>query len=280
MASMAGLRHSLIHHRLAKNLPIYCFKSNIPHPMVPELLALAGAHCLWLDMEHLSTTTETMAELIRAASGVDIDAVVRVQNGDYNMAAKMLDSGANGIMYPQVRDPEDVARLVRHTRYAPVGQRGADFGTAAALYGQASHEDVFAYQNEQVKLVVQIETPESVDRVDEIASVPGISVLFIGPGDLSITMGKPISSDAAHICHAMERTAEASEKYGLDWGMPVLNPEHAKRMLSMGGRFLAQGGDAGVLIKSVRGMRDEIAKIAEAYGGIDCGRDDLVGVVH
>ena len=269
MSETPQLRQSIVHWRLSKDLPVYCFKSNIPHPMVPEMLGLAGAHCLWLDSEHLATTTETMARLVQAARGADTDAVVRVKNGEYGLAAKMLDNGANGIMYPQVRDPEDVARLVEHTRFAPLGRRGADFGIAAALYGLAPLDEVHRYQNEQVKLLIQIETPEAVDRADEIAAVPGISLLFIGPGDLSLTMDLPVDPEAPHILDAMARTAEAARKHGLHWGMPVMNRDHAARVLSMGGRFLAQGGDTTVLLKAVQNMRAEIAETAAPYGGLD-----------
>ena len=269
MSKTPQLRESIVHGRLLENLPIYCFKSNIPHPMIPELLALAGAHCLWLDCEHFATTTETLAVLVQAARGADTDTVVRVQNGEYGVAAKMLDNGANGIMYPQVRDPDDVARLVSRTRFAPLGRRGADFGPAAALYGLVPWADVQRYQNEQVKLLIQIETPEAIDRIDEIAAVPGISLLFIGPGDLSLALDLPVDPDAPHILNAMQQTAEAAQKYGLHWGMPVLNRDHAARILSLGGRFLAQGGDTTVLLRTVRQMRSEIAELADAYGGLD-----------
>jgi 2-keto-3-deoxy-L-rhamnonate aldolase RhmA len=269
MSKTHRLRQSIVHQRLAENLPVYCFKSNIPHPMVPEMIALAGAHCLWFDSEHLATTTETMTLLVQAARGANADTVVRVKNGEYGAAARMLDNGATGIMYPQVREPEDVARLVEQTRFAPVGRRGADFGIAAALWGMVPLAEVHRYQNEQVKLLIQIETPESVACIDEIASVPGISMLFIGPGDLSLTMGLPIDPEAPHILDVMQRTADAAQKHGLHWGMPALSLDHAARILSMGGRFLAQGGDTSVLLKAVKEMRAEMAEIAQTYGGLD-----------
>ncbi|MAE66094.1 MAG: hypothetical protein CMJ18_17625 [Phycisphaeraceae bacterium] len=271
MKEAPRLRRSIVHERLAKSLPVYCFKSNIPHPMMPELLALGGVHCLWLDCEHFAATSETLSAQVQAARGADVDAVVRVPNGEYALAARMLDNGANGIMYPQVRDPEDVARLVDRTRFAPLGRRGADFGPAAALYGQVPWEDVRRYQNEQVKVLIQIETPEAVERIDEIAAVPGISLLFIGPGDLSITMGLPMDAAAPHVLDAMRRTAEAAQHHGLHWGMPVLDRSHAVRILSMGGRFLTQGGDTSVLLKAVQQLRAEIAEVSEPYGGLDPG---------
>ena len=262
------MRRSIMHERLSKNLPVYAFKSNIPHPMIPEMLGLAGIHALWLDSEHLPTTTETMARLIQAARGADTDAVIRVKNGEYGLAAKMLDNGANGIMYPQVREPEDVEKLIAQTRYAPTGRRGGDFAVPAALYSLMPWDDFIAYQNEQTKILIQIETPEAVECIDEIASVPGVSMLFVGPGDLSITMNLPIDSEAPHVINAMERTAEAARKYNLHWGMPIFNPAHAKRVLEMGGRFLAQGGDTPLLLRAIRQMRSEIAEQAEPFGGV------------
>ena len=262
------MRRSIVHQRLAKNLPVYCFKSNIPSPMMPEMLGLTGIHCLWLDTEHLSTNSETMTVLVQAARCADTDAVVRVKNGEYGMAARMLDNGANGIMYPQVKAPEDAAKLVEYTRFAPIGRRGADYAIPASLYSLMSWDDFSSYQNEQVQLIIQIETPEAVECVDDIASVPGISLLFIGPGDLSITMGLPVDPEAPHIRNAMERTAQAAKKHNIPWGMPVFNTDHAARVLSMGGRFLAYGSDSSVLLRAVKKMREEIAEVADSYGGI------------
>lgn len=262
------IRRSIMHKRLADNLPVYCFKSNIPHPMIPEMLGLAGIHCLWLDTEHLPTTSDTMTLLIQAARGADTDAVVRVKNGEYGMAARMLDNGANGIMYPQVRTPEDVARLVEFTRFKPLGRRGADYAIPASLYSLMPWDKFLSYQNEQVKLLIQVETPESVECINDIASVPGISLLFIGPGDYSITLGLPVDPEAPHILDVMERTANAAQKHGIHWGMPVMSKKHASRILSMGGRFLAQGGDTVVLLKAIKKMRIEIEEAADPYGGI------------
>lgn len=263
------MRRSLLHERLTANLPVYCFKSNIPHPIIPEMLGLTGIHCLWLDTEHLSTTSETMAALVQAARGADTDTVVRVRNGEYGMAARMLDSGANGIMYPQVKTPEDVAQLVEYTRFAPLGRRGADYAVPASLYSLMPWDRFLPYQNEQVKLLVQIETPQAVECINEIAGVPGISLLFIGPGDLSITLGLPLDPEAPHILDVMERTAKAAQEHGIHWGMPVLSRNHATRILSMGGRFLTQGGDVPVLLRAVKKMRSEIAEVADSYGGIE-----------
>ena len=252
-------RRSRVYEKLQENRPVYCFKTNIPHPMIPELIGSTGVDCLWMDTEHFPTSVETMALLIQAARGVDCDAVIRVPNGEYRMAARMLDSGACGIMYPQVTDVADVERLVELTRYAPMGKRGADTGPAAAGYGRIGLQDAMAWANEQVSLLVQIETPEAVQSIDDIAAVPGISILFIGPGDLSVTLEKPCDPDAPHIIEVMEQTARAAAANGLHWGMPALSLDHAKHIMEMGGRFLAQGGDTTLLAKQIGLMRNDIA---------------------
>lgn len=260
-------RQSIMYRQLRAGRPVYCFKSNIPHPMVVEILGLAGADCLWLDTEHFATSAETMAGLVQAARGVDTDTMVRIPNGEYLLAAKMLDLGANGIMYPRVKHVDDVEQLVQATRYAPIGMRGADFGPAAAGYGLFDFEEAIAWANEQVQLMVQIETPEAVEKVDQIAAVKGISILFIGPGDLSFTLGKPCDPEAPHLVEAMQRTAAAARNNGLAWGMPVFSPAHARRILELGGRFLAQGGDTTLLAKTLQAKKTELAAEAEAYGG-------------
>lgn len=268
--SADGKRHprqSTMHRKLSEGRPVYCFKSNIPHPMVIELLGMAGVDCLWLDTEHFATSAETMAGLVQAARGVDTDTVVRVPNGEYLLAAKMLDMGANGIMYPRVTEVEDVQRLVEATRYHPLGKRGADFGPAAGGYGLFDFQEATEWANEQVKIIIQVETPEAVDRVDDIAAVKGISMLFIGPGDLSFSLGRPCAPEAPHVVHAMEKTAAAARANGLAWGMPVLSPDHARHILELGGRFLAEGGDTTILARTIEEKKAVLAELAAAYGG-------------
>lgn len=259
------MRESTVYHKLRENKPVYCFKSNIPHTMIIELIGMVGVDCLWLDTEHFATTTETMAALVQAARGVDTDTMVRIPNGEYLLAAKMLDMGANGIMYPRVTYVEDVERLVQATRYRPLGARGADFGPAAGGYGLFDFDEATAWANEQVQLMIQIETPEAVEQVDAIAAVKGISILFIGPGDLSFTLGKQCQADAPHIVDAMERTAAAAKSNGLAWGMPVLSMEHGQHILELGGRFLAQGGDTTILAKAIAEKKEEMSNIMAPY---------------
>jgi len=205
--------------------------------------------------------------LAQAARGSDTDVLVRIPNGDYCGASLMFDLGVDAIMYPQVRDPADVARLVEATRFPPLGRRSIDSFVTATRYGQIPFDTYRAHTAEHSHLFIQIETPEALACIDKIAATPGISALFIGPGDLSLTLGKPNTADAAHIVDAMERTAAAAKQHGLAWGMPGLSMDHVRTMLAMGARFIAYGSDVTLLGQQVERMLDEVAAAAERYGG-------------
>jgi 4-hydroxy-2-oxoheptanedioate aldolase len=260
-------RESILHRKLSADLPVYCFKANIPHPVIVEIVGMTGVDCIWLDTEHFPTSVETLALLVQIARGTNTDALVRVPNGEYLFAAKVLDMGANAVMYPQVTDPDDVRELVLRTRYRPMGMRGADFGPAAGGYGMFDFDEATTWANEQVKVMIQIETPQALERIDEIASIEGISLLFIGPGDLSFTIGKRCEPDAPHVVDAMERVAATAKRHGLPWGMPALSTGHARHVLELGGRFLMQGSDSTGLSKLVEQQRAELAEVASDFGG-------------
>ena len=262
-----ALRRSIIRQRLAAGSPIHCFKSNIPHSMIPELIGGAGMDCLWLDTEHFPSTTETMFSLVQACRLTDTDSVVRVPNGEFLLAAKMLDLGANAIMYPRCRDAAEVEELVRWTKFTPVGQRGGDTGVAAAGFGGESLADVMQHAADHTSLVVQIETPEALDNVDAIAAVPGIEILFLGPGDLSIALGVPCKPDQPELKDAMERIAAAAKKHGVAWGSASLGLGHAQQILDLGGQFVAFGSDSSLIRQQLGVIMESFKEMGVPFGG-------------
>jgi 4-hydroxy-2-oxoheptanedioate aldolase len=238
---------SILRERLNNRQPVHCFKSNLPTIVAPQLLGNLGVDCLWFDQEHLPTDTMTMYSLIVAAHAVDTDAVVRVPNGSLADAVRMLDAGADAIMYPRVRSSAEVHDLIRVTRFAPVGDRGIDTMVFSNQFGSRNVDGFAQHANEQNVLIVQIETPEAVEDVDAIASIPGIDVLFIGTGDLAREMGVKCDPQEPKLQAAQTRIARAASTHGIAWGTPAFSIEHASELLAAGALFIAHGSDTSLL---------------------------------
>ena len=212
-------------------------------PGIGRLAAEAGAEYLIYDMEHTGWSTETIA-LLAASSGPQLVPVVRVPSAEANSIAPVLDVGAAGIMVPMVESAEQAGAIVAAAKYPPAGRRGSAFGLAAGGYvpPQDSGEEMRAADSETM-LIVQIETVAGLERLDEIAAVEGIDVLWVGQADLTASLGIPGRYDNREFLDALARVADAAERNGKAGGYLALSVAEGERMLELGYRMLAYGGD-------------------------------------
>lgn len=157
-------------------------------PSLVEIIGYAGLDFIVIDNEHGAFTDGQIEELIRAAELTGLAAIVRVSY-DNSGIQKALDRGAKGIQVPMVNTKADAQAVVRKTKFPPYGTRGTAYSVRAARFGNDSGKEYLEAANRNTLVVVHIETPEAVKNFDEIISVPGIDIAFIGPTDLSVTMG-------------------------------------------------------------------------------------------
>ncbi|WP_162917590.1 HpcH/HpaI aldolase family protein [Dongia deserti] len=157
-----------------------------------EILGYAGMDFLLLDHEHGQGSIDDAIGQLRAIKGSDCVGVLRVPSNDYVYIKRALDAGVAGIMVPNVSSAAEARRVVDACRYAPTGIRGAFGGMRAMKYGfnPAYHQEFF----EDLLIVVQVENARAIDAIPEMAAVEGVDVIFIGPRDLSATLGSSISS--------------------------------------------------------------------------------------
>ncbi len=158
----------------------------IPHPVAIEVTAAAGVDFLCIDWEHSQIGRERIEDLIRAADVHRVPAMVRVPGHAAEDIAAVLDAGAAGVLVPRVSTAEQARAAVKATRYPPLGTRGVGPGRAAA-YGYRI-PDYLAKANDELLLAIQVETAEGLANVAEIAAVDGIDLIFVGPGDLSVSI--------------------------------------------------------------------------------------------
>ena len=187
-------------------------------PSVYELVSLLGFDGIWLDLEHHATSDETAATLMRAARVGASDVIARPAKGEFMRTGRLLEAGAQGIMYPRCESAEEAAELVRWAKFAPQGERGVDGANGDNPYCAMPMPPYLKAANEHTLLITQLESPTALDAVDAIARVPGVDVLMIGPGDLSVIAGIPYQFDHPLIADAYRRVAAAAKQAGKWWG--------------------------------------------------------------
>lgn len=182
----------------------------IPSATSAEIVARAGWDVVCVDAEHGALGLETIDAMIRGAEAAGVPSIVRVPEVGPEIA-RVLDLDAAGVLVPRIETAHEAAEVVRRARFAPIGARGAGPGRASG-YGTRI-ADYVATANDRVVVAVQIETVAGLENVAEIAAVPGLDALFVGPVDLSASLGAPIGSDE-HTA-AMQRVFDVAEAAGL-----------------------------------------------------------------
>jgi 4-hydroxy-2-oxoheptanedioate aldolase len=223
-----------------------------------EILSYAGLDFLLLDHEHGQGDIDTAVNQLRAMKGTDCIGMLRVPSNDHVYIKRALDAGVGGIMVPNVNDAAQARRVVDACRYAPAGLRGAFGGMRAMKYGfdPGYHDTAF----EDLLVAVQVENPAAIDAIPEIAAVEGIDVIFIGPRDLSATLGKLNQFDDPEVRGQIDRAAAAILKAGKILGSTATSGRAAKEMAGKGFRFIVPASDATLLGLGVRTI------LAEAKG--------------
>jgi 4-hydroxy-2-oxoheptanedioate aldolase len=207
-----------------------------------EIASRAGFDCLWIDNEHLSQDYSDLRSHVWAAKGYDTDVMIRVPRGGYSDYIKPLELDAAGIMVPHIMGLEDARKVVQMTRFHPIGRRPLDGGNADGGYASMELPDYIKQANEQRFVMIQIEDPEPLDELDEIASLDGIDILFFGPGDFSQAIGAPGDWNHPRLLEARKHVAEVAVKHGKFAGIPG-SLDNFDEYVDMGYKFLALGSD-------------------------------------
>lgn len=236
--------------------------SRVADPWLTEVVGRIGYDVVWFDLEHRSYSVDAINGLSLACRASGLDLMVRILKGGYYNPMQALEFGANGLMIPHIRSAEEARQWVEWSRFPPVGKRGLDGCGADADYGLADTRSYLKHANEEVFLAFQIEDREAVEAIDEIAAVPGFDLLFVGPGDLSLSYGVPLEFDHPHLREATRRVAAAARKHGKWWGTTTPTPAVAQEILNLGGRMIVAGGDHGALVGGLTNSFKEFGTIS------------------
>ena len=204
---------------MKEKLKVGTMLSELYSPNAARIVASAGADFMIIDCEHGPYGYGEIAAMIACAKAMDFTAIVRVPLISREPILKYLDMGAAGILVPMIRTDEDVKRVVEFARYKPLGNRGISTTRSHNHYDSSNIKSYMERANESVKILIQIETKESVENLERIACVKGISGLMIGPNDLSSDFGDFGNYETEQMREAIRATAQIARKNGLLSGM-------------------------------------------------------------
>lgn len=237
-----NMRPSKVLAKLRNGETVSCFKTNLYDSRSVEIAAMSGFDCLWTDMEHVPNDFSIIEKQILAGKAHDTDIMVRVARGGYSDYIRPLEMDASGIMVPHIMSLEDAKRVVKMTRFHPVGLRPVDGGNADGAYCEVDFFEYLMQANKERFLVVQIEDPEPLDDLDAIASLEGIDMLFFGPADFSQGIGAPGQWSHPLIAETQRRVAEVALKHGKFAGT-VGGIGNLEELVGLGYRFISIGAD-------------------------------------
>jgi 4-hydroxy-2-oxoheptanedioate aldolase len=236
----------------------------------PKLIEIVGEHggfdALWLDAEHAGLGMKEIELATMAARYHGLDHFVRQPATDYASIMRSLEAGAGGVMISMVRGPEEAEQAVRWAKFHPRGERGMNGGNRDGRFGLMPLPEYVASANASTFVGIQIETASAIASVAEIAAIPDVDLLFVGPADISQVMGVPGDFENPKCLDAIEGIARACESAGKPWGIVPRGPEYAERMLGWGCRMFVLGFDIHVVHAGIRATKTRYGSFFDQPG--------------
>jgi len=254
------MKRNLLKKKLKNGIQTYGTWITLGHPLIPEILAPAGFDWLAIDMEHSSIGIQEILPMIIAIEAKGVVPLVRVEENNANIIKRVMDAGSYGVIVPNVNNAEQAKAAVDAVKYPPTGKRGVGL-YRAQQYGRYFDEYKQWLKNESV-VIIQIEHIQAVEQIDDIFSVPHIDAFFVGPYDLSGSMGKPGQYNDPKVAQAIERIINAGKKHKIPAGFHSVpsSVRELKKRQKQGFKFLAYSTDAILLGDIARDSLESIRK--------------------
>ncbi|MGE7945701.1 HpcH/HpaI aldolase family protein [Lysinibacillus sp. NPDC093688] len=227
-------------------------------PSFIEAIGLAGFDFVILDREHGYASHETIANLLRAAQVSSLVSIVRTANKSELEVSKPLDMGANGVQIPQVRNQKDAQEVVEAAKFYPLGKRGVCRYVRDANYSLKEKNKFFIEANKNTMVILQLEGVEAVSNIDSILEVQNIDIIFIGPYDLSQSLGMPGQVDHPKVIELMREIIHKCKKKNIKVGTFVDTIESAKSWVDYGVKYIAYSVDIGIFSNVVANINNNL----------------------
>ena len=240
---------------------VISYKLNFTCPRAAELAAMAGFDAIWICQEHVPNSFSTIEAQIMAAKAHDCDCIVRVPKGSYSDYIRPLEADASGIMIPHLMSLEEAEEIAHTVRFQPIGRRPLDGGNADGLYCRLSTKEYIEFVNQNRLIIVQIEDPEPLSKLDKICQVPGIDMIFFGPGDFSHAIGHTAEFDHPEVVRVRKLVLETAHKYGKFAG--TVSVPGLQQCLEEGFDYVNCGSDVSSLNVSCNNIMDQFRQFAK-----------------
>lgn len=227
---------------------------SIPDPFTTEICATAEFDWMLLDGEHTPTDPLTIMSQLQACAAYNTQAVARPPIGETHLIKQLLDLGVQNLLIPMVDTAAQAHELVRAVRYPPHGIRGVGYGSARVSRWDA-RKDYVKVANDEICLLVQVETATGLSNLDAICAEEGVDGVFLGPSDLSAALGHLGNPGHPEVVAVIEQSIATILRHGKAAGILTPDRNLAKRYLELGCTFVAVGADARVLAQGVRELR-------------------------
>lgn len=230
--------------------PAYGLWMDLGSPAVVEAAACCNPDWLLLDGEHGAAGYEGMFSLLQAMNGSTATSIVRVPWNDIIPIKRVLDMGAEGVMVPYIKTAEDVAAVVSACRYPPKGERG--LGPFRGSRYETEFMEYYKQANDEIVVMVQIENVDAVKNLDAILAVPGLDSIFIGPSDLTASMGLYPNTNHPDVLKVIQEVLDKSRAAGKPVGIYSTTGAGAKKYAEQGFRFINVGNDMNYVVDSLQ----------------------------
>jgi 4-hydroxy-2-oxoheptanedioate aldolase len=251
--------------RLLKNLENKKYSigpfSKCSDPSMIECIGLAGFDFVIIDLEHGPNSIETAQNLVRAASIHNTTPVIRVSENSETMISKALDIGAQGIQVPQINNAEDARGVVNAAKFSPSGNRGVCRYVRAAGFSSKDKNEYFDESNKNTLVIIQIEGKKGLENLEDILRVDNIDIIFIGPYDLSQSMGVPGQTNHPKVLEAMKMVIEKANSKNKVVGTFVETPDELKMWKDLGLLYLSYKVDVGIFYDACFNLYNKLNKV-------------------
>ena len=224
--------------------------SEIRNPNLAYMLAQSGFDYFIIDSEHGAYSPETISNMIAAARGAGISVIVRIPEIRREAIMKPLDSGAAGLLVPMVNSADQVREIMTYAKYPPMGNRGVALSRAHSGYGRPNFAEYLDQANQATFIAVQAESPQAIENLESIAATPGVDSIFVGPADLSVSMGIPGQLTHPREVDAIARVIDVCQRHDVIPGIHMSNVETLKGWIQGGMRFVSFSSDVDLLARA------------------------------
>lgn len=233
--------------------------SMMPDPFIAEMLAETGYDWVLLDTEHSPSDLRLVASQLQATRGGSAHMVVRPPVNDPIIIKQFLDIGTQSLLLPMVNTAEEARAAVAATRYPPEGMRGVAGVTRASRYGKV--KDYALHAAEEICVLVQAETRQALEQLEDIAAVEGVDGIFIGPADLAASLGFPGQPTHPEVMDVIEDATARIAAAGLPAGILTFDAGLIRRVTARGARFVAVGVDISLLQASAEQLAQSFSDL-------------------